>query len=115
MSKNHHGKDMCVVIERYTPLEGKLQEVVEMTTEVGKMLHGYPGLIQVQVLKPSAKGDVISTATWESEVAFKKFIKSQTVKDLMKSDVGVKMKALTTRSGFETFNLVDGWHPSIPT
>ena len=114
MSKNPHGNKLYVVVERYTPLEGKLQEVVEMTTEVGKMLHDFPGLIQVQVLKPSAKGDVISTATWESENAFKGFMKSQTVKDLMKSDVGAKMKALTSGSGFETFDLVDGWHPSLP-
>ncbi len=107
---NQHGTDLYVVIERYTPAEGKMDEVMNMTNDIGKTLHGFPGLVQLQVLKPSGKGDVVSTATWESEAAFKGFMQSNAVKDLMKSEVGAKMKEFTTGASFDTFNLVGGWH-----
>ena len=113
MNISNHGDNLYVVIERYTPVEGKLEEVIVTTTEIGKILHGFPGLLQIQILEPSSKGDVVSTATWESEIAFKNFMKSQVVKDLMKSDIVESMRVLTENSSFDTFKLVDGWHPKI--
>ncbi|MDX2470641.1 MAG: antibiotic biosynthesis monooxygenase family protein [SAR324 cluster bacterium] len=109
--ENTHGTDLYVVIERYTPAPGKLDEVLSMTNDIGKTLHGFEGLLMLQVLKPSgSKGDVVSTATWESEAAFKGFMQSDAVKDLMKSDAFSKMQELTTSSSFDGFSLVSGWH-----
>ena len=106
-----HGTDLFVVIERYTPAEGKLEEVLEVTNKVGKMLEGFEGLLQLQILKPTGKGDIVSTATWESETAFKGFMQSDAVKDLMKSDLFTTVKEITTGASFDSFHLVSGWHP----
>lgn len=111
--KQAHGNNLFVVIERYTPNEGATEEVLSITDAVGKMMHGFPGLLQLQILKPTKGGDVISTAAWDSEDAFKGFMKSEAVKELMKSDTAAQIKELISGSSFDTYELTTGWHPEF--
>lgn len=106
---NHstHGNNVFVLIEQFFPKEGKLDDVIS----IAKGVYGISGLLLVKVLKPSNKnGPVCNITTWESESYFKKFMKSDAVKELYKSEMMKNIKDWTSNIQVLKFDVVDGWH-----
>ena len=109
--QNKQGDSLFVAIERYTPKEGKLEKFIDSTKAVGTMLENAEGLLQYQVLKPTSEGGaVVSTAVWQSKGDFNRFMQGDSLKELMTSDLGSNLKAMTTDGSFDTYELVQGWH-----
>tara|TARA_B100000029_G_scaffold384941_1_gene380530 strand:- start:158 stop:514 length:357 start_codon:yes stop_codon:yes gene_type:complete len=108
---NTHGNNVFVLIEQFFPKEGKLEDIISIAKESSKGIYGVSGLLQAKVLKPSNKnGPVCNVTTWESESAFKTFMKSDAIKELYKSEMMKNIKEWTSDIKILQFDMVDGWH-----
>lgn len=106
-----HATDLFILIEQYSPAEGKQDAIMGIARESAKSIEGVRGLLMTQVLRPKTQnGTVCSICTWESEAAFKAFMKSDAVKDLYASEMMANVKAWTSNIDVQMFTLVDGWH-----
>lgn len=106
-----HGDEVFVFIEHYFPVEGKLEQVLEIAREAGQLLKGWDGLLMMQVLRPAGgKGPVSSLSIWESQDKFKAMMKSDTCRELFKSDSMKRIQSWTTEVQHVSGDLVDGWH-----
>jgi len=106
-----HASTLFVLSEQYSPVEGKHEAILEIAKESAKSIEGVNGLVMTQVLRPKTQaGPVCSVSTWESETAFKTFMKSDAVKDLYASDMMSNVKAWTSNIDVQMFTLENGWH-----
>ncbi len=106
-----HSSNPFVLIEQYLPNEGKLESIMGIARDSAKGIEGVDGLLMSQVLRPKTKtGPVCNVSTWESETAFKTFMKSDAVKDLYASEMMTNVKAWTSNIEVQMFTMDDGWH-----
>ena len=110
-SNKCHGENVFVLIEQFFPIDGKLEEVLNIARESSKGIYDIPGLLMAKVLKPKTKsGPVCNVTTWESETMFDSFMKSDAVKKLYKSDMMKNVQEWTSEIKVQKFGLEDGWH-----
>ncbi len=106
-----HGANLFVLIEQYFPNDGKQDAILDIAKQSAKDIEGVLGLIMTNVLQPRTQtGPVCNISTWESEAAFKAFMKSDAVKDLYASEMMANVKAWTSNIEVQMFTLEDGWH-----
>jgi heme-degrading monooxygenase HmoA len=106
-----HGIRMHVVIEQFFPKDGKTDDIIKIAKESAKGIYGVQGLLMAQVLSPkSKKGPVCNITSWQSEQDFNKFMKSDEVKELHKSDMMKNVQDWSSDININMFQLEDGWH-----
>ncbi len=106
-----HASNLFTLIEQYQPNEGKLEAIIGIAKESAKSIEGVKGLVMSQVLRPKTQSGVVcNVTTWESETAFKTFMKSDAVKELYASDMMANVKDWTSNIDVQMFTLEDGWH-----
>ena len=109
--KLSHATTLFILVEQYFPVKGKQDAILRIARESAKSIEGLSGLVMTQVLRPTTQsGPVCNISTWESEAAFKTFMKSDAVKELYASETMANVKAWTSNIEIEMFTLEDGWH-----
>lgn len=106
-----HGDNVFVLVEEYYPTKDKYQVILDIAKESAEGIVGVSGLILAQTLKPKKdNGPICNITTWESEQAFKEFMKSDAIKELYKSDMMNTVKNGTSEIKTEMYYLELGWH-----
>jgi len=108
-----HGEDVFVLVEQYYPKEGRSKEVLEIATESAKGIFGIDGLLMAKTLTPKkSDGAICNITTWQSEDYFKSFMKSDALKELVKSPMMATVKEATSDIKVNMYKLALGWHQS---
>lgn len=106
-----HGDNVFVLVEEYYPKEGRDKDILDIAKESGENIFGVSGVLMTKTLSPKKSDDPIcNITTWESEEAFKKFMKSDAVKELYKSEMMATVKEATSDIKVGMYHLVSGWH-----
>lgn len=111
VSHAEHGPKPFVFMEHDFPKEGKLDDVLKIAQDTSRILHKMPGLLMVQVLRPTAKTGPVTTMTiWESKDDFQALMKSPEFAKLLKSEAIANVQQWTSDIQHFQFDVVDGWH-----
>lgn len=106
-----HGNEVFVFIERITPIDGRADDVLNISRKSAALLKNQPGLIQAMVTRSEkATGTVCSISVWGRKADFQAFMKTEAVAELLKSEDFQNIKAWMSDYDMEMTNLVDGWH-----
>ncbi len=106
-----HGDEVFVFVERITPIEGRAEDVLEITRKSAKLLHDQPGMIQSMVTRSEKKdGEICSFTVWRAKADFQAFMKTDEVAALLKSDDFGNIKSWMANYDMQMLELVDGWH-----
>jgi len=106
-----HGEHVFVLIEQYFPNEGKQEDILNIAKQSAQTIHGVQGLLQAKTLRPKVQSaPVCNITTWESEDDFKFFMKSDAMKDLLKSETMKNVKEWCLEVKAQTFEVESGWH-----
>ncbi|MES0490081.1 MAG: antibiotic biosynthesis monooxygenase [Leptospirales bacterium] len=108
-----HGDNVFVLVEEYYPKEGRSKDVLEIATESAKSIFGFDGLLMAKTLTPKkVDGAICNITTWESEEYFNSFMKSDALKELVKSPMMATVKEATSDIKVNMYQLALGWHQS---
>ena len=111
IDSKYHGDNVFVLVEEYYPKEGRNKDVLDIAKESGKNIFGVSGLLMANTLSPKkSDGPICNITTWESEEDFKKFMKSDAVKELYKSEMMTTIKDATDDIKVGMYYLESGWH-----
>lgn len=107
----NHGDQVFVFTETITPIEGRSDDVLELSLKSAELLKGQQGMIQSMVTKSEKKGgEICSITVWSSKDDFQNFMKSDEIAALLKSDDMKNIKDWMSNYDMLMSDLVEGWH-----
>jgi heme-degrading monooxygenase HmoA len=103
--------NLFVFVSQGIPKDGCAKDYLRIAIAAQKAADGHPGLIRYQVLKAKKEdGPITIVSTWESEDAFRAWIKTDAFRVVHGPDVMRQVDDLTTSVSAFGCDVAASWH-----